>query len=130
MAYKTVSHFDVVDLLESNGYTADQETIEKCLHEVFGFSKQRQGEFGIVEVGESLREEDVGKNRWYETLDQEHRAERLNKICTGKLYIGYERKDEVWLKYGNPSDQIQAEVRNDPSYNYEVSQLGKRRFIS
>lgn len=129
MGYLTVSHSDVESLLTANGYPTDQTTVEECLHKVFGLSRQRQGEFGVVEDGEGLPE-DVGKNRWYQSLEQEHRASVSGKIVCGVLYIGYERRDEVWLKYGNPSEQIKAEVRNDPSYNHEVSQLSKRRFIS
>jgi hypothetical protein len=128
MAHINVSLWDVSNLLQQNGYELNRGNIEGCLHEVFGFSRQRQGEFGVVEEGECTPE-DVGKNRWYETLHCTHKTIG-GSVVEGDLYIGYERKDEVWLKYGRPSEQILAEIRNDPSYNYEISQLSKRRVVS
>lgn len=129
MAYVHASRADVEHLLKSGGYPCDQKNIESCLFDVFGFSRQRNGEFGVEDVQTALRPEDVGKNRWYGCDNLQHKT-RFCGVVVGDRYVGYERKDEAWIKHGNPSEGILLEIRNDPSYNFELSQLSKRRSIS
>lgn len=129
MAYVHASKADVEHLLTIGGYGVSKENIESCLHGVFGFSKQRNGEFGVEDAESSLRPEDIGKNRWYGCESLQHKTQ-FSGVVLGERYVGYERKDEVWIEHGNPSEVVLLEIRNDPSYNFELSQLSKRRSIS
>lgn len=129
MAYVHASLVDVGNLLSSNGYEVTQENIEECLHQVFGFSRQRMGEFGVETEETCLKPEHIGKNRWYSSDTVKHKT-RTSGVCYGVRYVGYERKDAIWLSEGNPSEEVKMEIRNDPSYNQELAQLSRRRAIS
>lgn len=129
MAYVHASLVDVQHLLSIGGYELTQENFEACLFEVFGFSRQRMGEFGVEDAESAIRPEDIGKNRWYGIDNLQHKT-RFAGVVLGDRFVGYERKDEAWIKYGNPSGGVLMELRNDPSYNFELSQLSKRRSIS
>lgn len=129
MAYVHASMADIVSLLEAGGYALTKENMEQCLHEVYGFSKQRRGEFGVESRETALKEVDIGKNRWYTSEVQKHKS-KFNGYVECVYYIGYERKDAIWLEEGNPSEEILMEIRNDPSYNLQIAQLGKQRSVS
>lgn len=129
MAYVNASQADVLQLLKSGEYEQTQENVERCLHEVFGFSRNRMGEFGVEDESTALKPEDVGKNRWYGEEVVQHKT-RLSGVQTCTRYVGYERKDQIWLNEGTPSEELLIELRNDPSYNQEISRLSRRREVS
>ena len=108
VVFTNISEHDLLD--EDIQVCIEALGLEEVLYQI-GFDK------------EYLRFQEVGA--FYETLECNHKT-REGKVVFGKLYIGREREDELWLKSGCASEEVKMASKKDISYLKEIKELSKR----